>query len=107
MSPGPWALSIRNSSAAEWIRRSCLAPRALLGESLGPRRSDFFLASKCGLRTVRGRRETNRRPDALKSACNEALRRLKTDYIDLYYLHSIGQDCPHRRERLDLGRPST
>lgn len=65
----------------------------LLGEVLGPRRGDYILASKCGL-SLNGKREQNGRPDILKATCEESLRNLKTDVIDLYYLHRWDQKVP-------------
>ena len=65
----------------------------LVGEVLGSRRSEFTLASKCGL--SRGtQRELNGRPEALKATCEESLGRLKTDVIDLYYLHRWDKRVP-------------
>jgi len=65
----------------------------LVGEVLGPHRSQITLASKCGL-TVNGQRELNGRPEALKATCEESLKRLKTDVIDLYYLHRWDRRVP-------------
>ncbi|MHC4440506.1 MAG: aldo/keto reductase, partial [Planctomycetota bacterium] len=50
-----------------------------LGPALEPYRKEVFLACKTGQR---------RREGALKEL-NESLRRLRTDYFDLYQLHSI------------------
>jgi aryl-alcohol dehydrogenase-like predicted oxidoreductase len=65
----------------------------LIGEVLGDRRGDYVLASKCGL-TRDGRRELNGRPEVLKATCEESLRRLRTDVIDLYYLHRWDRRVP-------------
>lgn len=56
----------------------------LLGNTLKHRRSEFILASKCGMLRPR---EPDGRPDVLKRTCEDSLRRLQTDVIDLYYLH--------------------
>ncbi|MEI6438830.1 MAG: aldo/keto reductase [Alphaproteobacteria bacterium] len=65
----------------------------LVGEVLGDRRNDFVLASKCGL--SRGdQRELNGSPEVLKATCEDSLRRLKTDVIDLYYLHRWDKRIP-------------
>ena len=53
---------------------------------LGPHRSKFTLASKCGM-TVGDKRELNGDPANLRDTCERSLKRLKTDVIDLYYLH--------------------
>ena len=65
----------------------------LVGEVLGPHRQKFTLASKCGL-TNGDKRELNGHPDILKSTCEGSLRRLKTDVIDLYYLHRWDRRVP-------------
>jgi aryl-alcohol dehydrogenase-like predicted oxidoreductase len=68
---------------------------ALVGEVLGPHRARFTLASKCGLGpNADGRREINGRPEKLLATCEESLARLKTDVIDLYYLHRWDKRVP-------------
>jgi aryl-alcohol dehydrogenase-like predicted oxidoreductase len=67
----------------------------LVGEVLGPHRKDFTLASKCGLFvTPGGGREVNGKPETLKATLEDSLRRLKTDVIDLYYLHRWDRRVP-------------
>lgn len=66
---------------------------ALVGDVLGPYRNQFVLASKCGL-TNGDRRELNGHPDVLKATCEGSLKRLKTDVIDLYYLHRWDRRVP-------------
>ena len=65
----------------------------LIGEVLGDRRGDYVLASKCGL-TNGDKRELNGHPDVLKATCEGSLKRLKTDVIDLYYLHRWDKRVP-------------
>lgn len=65
----------------------------LIGEVLGDRRQDYVLASKAGL-TNGDKRELNGHPDVLKATCEGSLRRLKTDVIDLYYLHRYDKRVP-------------
>ena len=65
----------------------------LVGEVLGDRRGDYVLASKCGL-SLGTERELNGSPDRLKATCEESLRRLKTEVIDLYYLHRWDRRVP-------------
>ena len=67
---------------------------ALVGETLQPFRQRFFLASKCGMTGVDGKRVIDGRPETLKQTCKEALRRLRTDVIDLYYLHRWDKRVP-------------
>ncbi|MFC6673330.1 aldo/keto reductase [Marinobacterium aestuariivivens] len=67
------------------------ANEKLLGKALKAKRSQLFLASKCGMAIGResGKKEIDGRPDTLKRQCEESLRRLQTDCIDLYYLHRL------------------
>ncbi len=67
---------------------------SLLGKVLGPLRSKILLASKCGMTGVDGKRTINGRPEVLKRTCEEALSRLNTDVIDLYYLHRVDRNVP-------------
>lgn len=66
----------------------------LIGEALGARRKEFFLASKCVLAFRDGKRVIDGRPEAIKAACEASLKRLRTDVIDLYYLHRPDPDVP-------------
>src|SRR5882724_674836 len=58
----------------------------LVGPVLKPFRRRIFLASKCGITGESGKRVIDGRPEALKRTCDDSLRRLQTDVIDLYYL---------------------
>ncbi len=66
----------------------------LLGKVLKPHRSKIFLASKCGMTGVDGKRVIDGRPETLKRTCEESLQRLQTDVIDLYYLHRWDKKVP-------------
>jgi aryl-alcohol dehydrogenase-like predicted oxidoreductase len=70
------------------------ANEELVGRVLSPHRAKFVLASKGGLRGVDGRRVLDGRPQTLKDTCDESLRRLRTDVIDLYYLHRLDRKVP-------------
>jgi len=62
----------------------------LIGDTLATRRSEFILASKCGLiRGSDGKRSVDARPSKIRETCEQSLRNLKTDCIDLYYLHRV------------------
>lgn len=68
---------------------------ALLGQSgLKARRADIFLASKCGMAGVNGKRVIDGRPETIKKQCEESLKRLSTEYLDLYYLHRRDFNVP-------------
>ncbi|MCC6656991.1 MAG: aldo/keto reductase [Rhodocyclaceae bacterium] len=66
----------------------------LLGKVLKPHRQRIFLASKCGMTGVDGKRVIDGRPETLKRTCEESLQRLQTDVIDLYYLHRWDRQVP-------------
>jgi len=67
---------------------------ALIGETLNGRRAEFFLASKCGIVVDGPRRGVDCSPEAIESAIEESLRLLRTDYIDLYYMHRFDPKVP-------------
>jgi aryl-alcohol dehydrogenase-like predicted oxidoreductase len=65
----------------------------LVGEVLKPHRDRIVLASKCGM--TRGEeRELNGSPERLKTTCDESLKRLGVEHIDLYYLHRWDKRVP-------------
>lgn len=66
----------------------------LLGRAVMHRRSEFTLASKCVLDAVDGRRVVDARPETILRTLDEALARLGTDRIDLYYLHRPDPNVP-------------
>jgi aryl-alcohol dehydrogenase-like predicted oxidoreductase len=70
------------------------ANETLLGNTLKERRGDYVLASKCGMTITDGKRVIDSRPAALKQTCDESLTRLKTEVIDLYYLHRWDKKVP-------------
>ena len=66
-----------------------------VGKALSHRRSEYTLASKCGIKTNdEGQSISNGRPEVLIKTCEESLKRLNTDVIDLYYLHRIDANVP-------------
>ncbi len=67
----------------------------LIGKYLAHRRDEYLLASKCGIfRNAEGEVETNGRPEVLLQTCEDSLRRLNTEVIDLYYLHRPDPGVP-------------
>jgi aryl-alcohol dehydrogenase-like predicted oxidoreductase len=74
------------------------ANEELIGRVLAPHRARFTLASKGGIHgvTVDGRikRVIDGRGGTLKQSCEASLRRLRTDVIDLYYLHRWDRAVP-------------
>jgi aryl-alcohol dehydrogenase-like predicted oxidoreductase len=68
----------------------------LIGRAIVDRRDRVVLATKCGsVRASDGRFiGVNGRPDHVRACCEESLKRLKIDTIDLYYLHRVDLDTP-------------
>jgi len=63
-----------------------------LGRALDGRRASVIVATKFG-KPVDATR-TGARPEYVHQACNDSLRRLRTDYIDLYQLHAPDPTVP-------------
>jgi aryl-alcohol dehydrogenase-like predicted oxidoreductase len=76
------------------------ANETLVGRVMKPYRQKFTLASKCGMQGVDvngdGKlvRVIDGRPATLRKTCEDSLRRLQTDVIDLYYLHRWDKTVP-------------
>ncbi|MDB5928334.1 MAG: aldo/keto reductase [Polaromonas sp.] len=76
------------------------ANETLVGQVLSKHRSRFTLASKCGMQGVDvagdGKlvRVIDGRPETIRATCEDSLRRLQTDVIDLYYLHRWDKQVP-------------
>ena len=70
----------------------------LVGRVLKPHRSQITLASKGGMAGVQFddgvKRVIDGRPEAIRRNCEDSLRRLQTDVIDLYYLHRWDKKVP-------------
>ncbi|MCO7228222.1 aldo/keto reductase [Halomonas sp. CnH100-B] len=82
------------------------ANERLLGKALASKRQAFLLASKCGMAMdpESGKRVIDGRPETLKRQCEESLTRLKTDHLDLYYLHRMDRQVPIQESVGALGR---
>ena len=70
------------------------ANEALVGKALAKRRDEFTLASKCGLTLEGGGRVMSNDPKKLRQTCEESLKRLNAEVIDLYYLHRWDKVTP-------------
>ena len=66
----------------------------LLGEAIMHRRGEFILASKCVLGMFNGKRGLDGSPEAISRTLHAALERLRTDHIDIYYLHRLDARVP-------------
>ena len=73
---------------------------SLVGKFLKSHRQKFTLASKCGMAGVDQNgdgklvRVIDGRPETIRKTCEDALKRLQTDVIDLYYLHRWDKKVP-------------
>lgn len=67
---------------------------SLVGKVLAPHRNRFFLASKCGLHGVDGQRVMDGRPETIRWSVEQSLQRLRTDRLDLLYLHRWDRQVP-------------
>jgi aryl-alcohol dehydrogenase-like predicted oxidoreductase len=69
----------------------------LVGKALADRRDEVVIATKFGI-TRDGENKTiraiNGRPEYVHAACDASLKRLGTDYIDLYYQHRVDASVP-------------
>jgi aryl-alcohol dehydrogenase-like predicted oxidoreductase len=67
----------------------------LIAEAVAGHRGDYVIASKFGnVQLQGGPRFADGRPEYLKECCDKSLKRLKTDVIDLYYIHRVDADVP-------------
>jgi aryl-alcohol dehydrogenase-like predicted oxidoreductase len=66
----------------------------LLGKILAKRRSQVLLATKAGLRSGSTPNDTGATRHHLIEACERSLKRLGTDYIDLFQIHSFDGRTP-------------
>ena len=69
----------------------------LVGRAIAGRRDEVVLATKCGL-VVEDEAEyvlrKDGRPEHVREAIDGSLRRLRTDFIDLYQLHRVDPEVP-------------
>jgi aryl-alcohol dehydrogenase-like predicted oxidoreductase len=66
----------------------------ILGEALKERRKQFVLATKAFMRMGTGPHDVGLSRKHLMEACEASLRRLQTDYLDLYICHQPDQFVP-------------
>ena len=66
----------------------------VVGAALKPARDKIVLASKGGMTAIDGKRVIDGRPQSIKRDCENSLRRLQTEVIDIYYLHRWDKKVP-------------
>ena len=66
----------------------------ILGEAIMDRRGEFLLASKTGIIVDGARRGIDCSPAAMTQSIEDSLKRLKTDHIDLFYMHRFDSKVP-------------
>lgn len=67
----------------------------MIARALGHRRDEVVIATKCGIHWGSDRtQQRDARPETIRRQCEESLKRLRTDRIDLYYLHAPDPDTP-------------
>jgi aryl-alcohol dehydrogenase-like predicted oxidoreductase len=66
----------------------------LLGEALKPFRTEVVVATKFGFQDGDSKKGLDSRPERIRVVVEESLRRLQTDYIDLFYQHRVDPNVP-------------
>ena len=69
------------------------------------RRQQLVLATKCRIRVGHGPNDQGLSRRHILAACEASLRRLRTDFIDLYQAHLPDPETPDRRDAARLRRP--
>jgi aryl-alcohol dehydrogenase-like predicted oxidoreductase len=70
------------------------ANEELLGEALEPFRDQVVIATKFGFEEGDPSKGQNSRPERIREVADAALKRLRTDRIDLFYQHRVDTDVP-------------
>ena len=76
----------------------------IIGRYLSGRRNAFFLASKTGIIVDGDQRRIDCRPETIRAALEKSLSLLRTDVIDLYYLHRPDPNVPIEDSAGELAR---
>jgi 1-deoxyxylulose-5-phosphate synthase len=66
----------------------------IVGKWLRGRREDFVLATKCRMQMAAGPNDSGLSRKHVLAAIDASLRRLQTDYVDLYQVHSPDPETP-------------
>jgi len=66
----------------------------LMGEALAPYRDKVVIATKFGIKMQDGKQVQDSRPEQIRKSVEGSLKRLHTDFIDLYYQHRVDIAVP-------------
>jgi len=66
----------------------------LLGEALAPYRDQVAIATKFGIKIQDGKQVQDSNPKQIRKSIEGSLKRLNTDFIDLYYQHRVDTAVP-------------
>jgi len=66
----------------------------LVGEALSPFRKEVVIATKFGFRDGDSKKGLDSSPERIKKVVEASLKRLQTDYIDLFYQHRVDPNVP-------------
>jgi len=66
----------------------------LVGEALAPFRKEVVIATKFGFEDGDSKKGLDSSPQRIKKVVEESLKRLQTDYIDLFYQHRVDPNVP-------------
>lgn len=66
----------------------------LVGEALSSVRDKVLIATKFGIKLANGKQVQDSNTESIRKSVEGSLKRLKTDYIDLYYQHRVDTNTP-------------
>jgi aryl-alcohol dehydrogenase-like predicted oxidoreductase len=66
----------------------------IVGEALAPVRDQIVIATKFGFQEGNAQLGQDSRPDRIRAVADAALKRLRTDRIDLFYQHRVDVKVP-------------
>jgi aryl-alcohol dehydrogenase-like predicted oxidoreductase len=66
----------------------------VVGEALEPFRNEVVIATKFGFQEGNSAKGVDSRPERIRQVADEALKRLRTDHIDLFYQHRVDSKVP-------------
>lgn len=65
----------------------------MVGEAVAPFRKQIVIATKFGFKDGNATAGLDSRPERIRTVVEQSLKRLKTDYIDLFYQHRVDRTC--------------